>query len=140
MAKPQILQLKQDILQNKNELKKLNGEIENSTTQRIVWDGVSLLEEGQEISVSITDQEHGVMLIFSKYSNGQAVNYDWNDYIVLKEEANIINGETRVLAMGDGYGINAVKYIRIYPNKIVGTDNNTSENSRNYVLRKIIGF
>lgn len=112
----------------------------NILEQKVLWDDYSYMNASQTVNVPISQQVHGVMLMFCAYSDGQPHNWDWISYIILKKEAEILNGGGRVFPMGNSDGITATKYIYIYPNKIEGNDANQQGNSKNYVLRKIIGF
>ena len=123
----------------------VNGEIYKKNEkliqgQKVLWDDCFYMNASQTVNVPISQQVHGVMLMFCAYSDGQPHNWDWISYIILKKEAEILNGGGRVFPMGNSDGITATKYIYIYPNKIEGNNVNQQGNSKNYVLRKIIGF
>ena len=108
--------------------------------QTILWDNYYYMNASQTVNVPISEQKHGVMLMFCAYSNGQPHNWNWANFVILKKEAEIMNGAGRVFPMGNAEGIEATKYIYIYSNKLEGNDKNQQGNSANYVLRKIIGF
>lgn len=120
--------------------KVLNDKIESTTTQTVLWDDYSYMNASQTVNVPISEQKNGVMLMFCAYSNGEPHNWNWANFVILKKEAEILNGGGRTFPMGGAQGIDATKYIYIYPNKIEGNDANQQGNSANYVLRKIIGF
>ena len=108
--------------------------------QTLLWDDWLYMNASQTVNVPISEQKNGVMLMFCAYSNGEPHNWNWANFVILKKEAEILNGGGRTFPMGGTIGIDATKYIYIYPNKIEGNDANQQGNSANYVLRKIIGF
>lgn len=108
--------------------------------QTLLWDDYLYMNASQTINVPISEQKNGVMLMFCAYSNGEPHNWNWANFVILKKEAEIMNGAGRVFPMGNAEGIEATKYIYIYSDKIEGNDKNQQGNSANYVLRKIIGF
>ena len=116
------------------------NEKNNTNEQTILWDDCYYMNASQSIDVPISQQKHGVMLIFCAYSEGAPHNWNNSSFVVLKEEAEILNGGGRTFPMGGTHGIDATKYIYIYPDKIEGNAQNQEGTSKNYVLRKIIGF
>lgn len=112
----------------------------NILGQKVLWDDYLYMNASQTVNVPISQQTHGIMLMFCAYSDGQPHNWNWANFVILKKEAEILNGAGRTFPMGGSQGIDATKYIYIYPNKIEGNDANQQGNSKNYALRKIIGF
>lgn len=111
-----------------------------SMQQTVLWDDYLYMNSSQTINVNIAEQKHGVMLMFCAYSNGQPHNWNWSSHVILKQEAEILNGGGRMFPLGGSQGVDATKYIYIYPDKIEGNAANQEGTSKNYVLRKIIGF
>lgn len=116
------------------------GNWEKVEEQTVLWDDYLYMNASQTVNVPISKQKHGVMLMFCAYSDGEPHNWNWSSYVILKEEAEILNGAGRMFPMGNAEGVSATKYIYIYPDKIEGNDKNQQDNSKNFVLRKIIGF
>lgn len=110
-----------------------------SMQQTVLWDDYLWMDEEQTVNVPILEQKHGVMLMFSAYSNGEPKDWHWSSHIILKKEVELLNGGGRTFLVGVE-GDAAFKYLYIYSNKIVGKAINKTGTSVNYVLRKIIGF
>lgn len=120
--------------------KLLNEKIKSVASQNVLWDDYLYMNASQTVNVPISEQKHGIMLMFCAYSDGAPHNWNWSNHVVLKKEAELLNGAGRIFPMGGTQGIDAVKYIYIYPDKIEGNDNNQQDTAKGYVLRKIIGF
>lgn len=120
--------------------KLLNEKIKSVASQNVLWDDYLYMNASQTVNVPISEQKHGIMLMFCAYSGGAPHNWNWSSHVVLKKEAELLNGGGRIFPMGGTQGIDAVKYIYIYPDKIEGNDNNQQDTAKGYVLRKIIGF
>lgn len=118
----------------------LDTQLQKLQEQTILFDDGYYMNASQTIYVPISEQKHGIMLLFSAYSNGEPRNWNNANFVVLKEEAALLDGGWRVFPMGGTHGIDAVKYIYIYSNRLEGNDANQEGNAKNYVLRRIIGF
>lgn len=111
-----------------------------SMQQTVLWDDYLYMNSSQTINVNIAEQKHGVLLMFSAYSNGEPKNWHWSSHIILKKEVELLNGGGRTFLVGGEGALDAFKYLYLHPNKIVGSDVNQEGSSKGYVLRKIIGF
>ena len=118
---------------------------------KVLWSGAQYMKADTIITLSdnISNQPHGVVLVFSAYNISATTPSDtcWNNFFVPKYDIGIDNGGGYGFLMERG-GKLYKKYIYINDNKIRGNaDNNNSSYSlhgqtvdnRNFVLRYVIG-
>ena len=123
-------------------------EIENLKTNKILWQGEgSFMNENQVIDLTenISDQNTGIVLVFSAYSNGSTQNWGWSSHFVPKKIVELFNNGLHgfSIAENEGTGIRSSKYLYIENKKIKGHVNNVgthgSINNSLAVLRYVIG-
>lgn len=123
-------------------------EINTMLDQKILWSGAHYMNEDQiaELNENISDQNKGIVLIWSEYSDGEAKNWGWVEYFVPKKMVELHEGVGHYIIIPDNsydYGIKASKYVYISDDKITGNVNNQGEHGRlnnsSAVLRYVIG-
>lgn len=118
----------------------------------ILWSGSYFMNASQTITLSkkVSEQLHGIILVFSRYSNSTAQNYHFNSFFVPKELVALQegNGHSFIMTTGNNFDVIARKYLYIYDDKIGGNDTNTATGTgasgityanNGFVLRYVIG-
>jgi hypothetical protein len=119
---------------------------------KVLWTGGYYMTATHTIALSerVSQQTNGIVLVFSRYSGGEAQNYHWNEFFVSKEWVRRHPGTGHSFLMtNDGlFSIMASKYLYIHDDKISGNDVNgqsgtgtsgiTYQNNA-FVLRYVIG-
>lgn len=124
-------------------LEELNDKMSD---QNILWQGDGyFMNESQAIDLSenVSDQKNGIMLVWSKYSNsnGESKNYGWCVNVIPKTIVALFPGTGHDVVVGEtGAQLIASKYLYISDGQITGNDNNNVGDTRNWVLRYVIGF
>lgn len=118
---------------------------------RVLWSGAMYMQASHEIALSepISEQATGIILVFSRYSSGEAQNYNYNHFFVSKRFVALHDGVgSQFLISSDGsFGSLASKYLYIGNTIIKGHANNTLTGTANgitfannsFVLRYVIG-
>lgn len=101
---------------------------------KVLWSGAYGMDSSQTITFSeaVSAQPHGVVLVFSSYSDSTARNYGWVQRFVPKHHTSSHNG-TGVVCFGFNSTANQFfnKYLYVYDTKVVGHDNNWSDTTTN---------
>ena len=119
---------------------------------RVLWSGGYYMTAGHSITLSqkISEQEKGIVLVFSRYSGGSAQNYHFNHFFVSKDfvELQAGTGSSFIMTTDGNFSVMACKYLYIHDDKIVGNDVNSASgtgtsdityNNAGFVLRYVIG-
>ena len=119
---------------------------------KVLWSGGYYMTASHVITLSekVSQQPSGIVLVFSRYSGGEAQNYHWNEFFVSKEWVRRHPGTGHTFLMtNDGiFSIMASKYLYIHDDKIGGNDVNGESgtgtsgityNNAGFVLRYVIG-
>lgn len=101
------------------------------------------------LSEKVSAQPNGIVLVFSEYRDGAAVNNTWHNYFVPKQMVSSHAGSGHCFQLSTSnlayYG---TKYLYISDTKIVGHDNNSltgtsdcgiTKTCNRFVLRYVIG-
>ena len=105
-----------------------------SGTVNILWSGSSLLTSSQTITLNdrISDQQHGIVLVFSRYISSSAVDYFYSCHFVPKQlvRAALDAGQTSAavsfIMATNKFEAVAGKYLYIKDNIIGGNDANSA--------------
>ena len=99
---------------------------------------------------NVSDMPNGIVLVWSAYTDNGAEDYCWNYTFVPKEHVANRNGGgvSAFLAGSASFTYAAFKYVKVYDNKVEGSDLNTTDATiggiqskpKKFVLRKIIGI
>lgn len=117
----------------------------------VLWSGASYMTDTQTINLAepISDQNYGIMLIFSAYRDGAAADYEWTHFFVPKQFVKAHEGKgTSFFMHSVGFTYVGAKYLYISDQKIVGNESNSASGTKNgitfnnagYVLRYVIGI
>jgi len=122
------------------------------TDDNILWQGNDPMNGGTTITLSkpISSQMFGIVLVFSRYAEGQTMNYHFNQFFVPKKMVELFSGGGHNFMMNTEFIYWANKYLYIKDNIITGHANNVvnkGENSLGYImnngafaLRYVIGI
>ena len=118
---------------------------------KVLWSGAYYMTETHSapLSESVLAQPNGIVLVFSRYSDGAIQDYDFHHFFIPKHHVSIHGGKGSNFMMCDSTGtVMARKYLYISSNEIKGHTNNdaTGETScgitwtnNGFVLRQVIG-
>lgn len=118
---------------------------------QLLWDGAYYMNETQTATLSepISKQRSGIVLIFSRYSGGEAQDYHFNSYFIPKYQVSLHPGAGCVFVMSTKEPFSTVgsKYLYINDQTIVGSDVNQAVGTASgvtyandgFVLRHVIG-
>lgn len=90
------------------------------------------------LSEKMSDQKHGVVLIFSFFESNVAQNYSFVHFFVPKEFLNLHYGAGCQFTM-TWNNIITEKYLYFNSNNIKGADSNANGNNKRFVMRYVIG-
>ena len=119
---------------------------------KILWSGALTMtnSERAELSMKISEQVHGVVLVFSRYSSGTVRDYHFNHFFVSKEFVKAMPGcgSSFLMTVDGNFAVMATKYLYIHDDLIGGKDINSSSgtgtsgvtyDNDGFVLRYVIG-
>ena len=126
--------------------------INRDTSPKVLWSGGSYMLAAQtaNLSETVQNQHHGIVLIWSGYYDGHAQDTDWFYQFVSKYHVSLHGGQ----GVGTGLMSNASatrigsKYVYIYNNRITGNDANDDTGTTSggitrsnncWVLRYVLG-
>lgn len=124
-------------------------EIENLKTNKILWQDEYFMNENQTANLSekVSEQNTGIVLIFSSYADGQSQNYGWYEYFIPKTIVSLQPAGGHSILIPDNnatYGVKAAKYLYVNDTQIRGSANNVGThgnlNNSSVVLRYVIGI
>ncbi|MBR3592145.1 MAG: hypothetical protein IKL46_04770 [Clostridia bacterium] len=126
-----------------------------SVAGNVLWDGSTLetggyyMTAGHTVTLTqkVSEQPHGITLIFSLYSNGAASNAEIVEYTVLKKSVSLFGGCGHSVPLLTPWR-NGIKYLYIHDDKIVGHEKNNADftiggitySNSAFVLRYVIGW
>ena len=137
-----------------NLLEKINQNADNITflkTQKILWEGAWFMQGTQTANLSekISEQPHGIVLVFSEYASGAAQDYNFSCHFVPKEFVSLYSGYGSSFFLNNSkLGLVGSKYLYIRDNNISGNAANIETGTgasgikytnNRWVLRAIIG-
>lgn len=116
----------------------------------VLWSGAWYMNENQTANLSdnVSNQPSGIVLVFSRYSSGQAQNYHWKTFFVPKYLIANHDSQGFTFTMNSvNFDYIASKYLYISDTQIKGNANNTLTGTANgitfannsTVLRYVIG-
>lgn len=119
--------------------------------QKVLWSGGKYMtaDHQADLSEPVSQQDNGIVLVFSTYQDGAAIDANFNCFFVPKQFVSILGG------YGTAYQMNTVnfntvgaKYLYIHDTYIKGNENNNLSgtatsgivfNNAMYVLRYVLG-
>lgn len=118
---------------------------------KILWSGELYMTENQQVDLSelVSKQDNGIVLVFSTYQNGAALDANFNHFFVPKMFVNLMKGYGSAFQMNTvNFGTIGAKYLYIHDSYIKGNENNDLSgtatsgitfNNAMYVLRYVLG-
>lgn len=119
--------------------------------QKILWEGGKYMtaDHQAELSEPVSQQDNGIVLVFSTYQNGAAIDANFNMFFVPKKFVEIMGGYGSAFQMNTvNFNTVAAKYLYIHDTYIAGNENNNLSttassgitfNNAMYVLRYVLG-
>ena len=119
--------------------------------QKILWSGGKYMtaDHQAELSEPVSQQDNGIVLVFSTYQNGAPIDANFNMFFVPKKFIEIMGGYGTAFQMNTvNFNTVAAKYLYIHDTYIAGNENNNLSttatsgivfNNAMYVLRYVLG-
>lgn len=119
--------------------------------QKVLWSGNMYMTAGHraDLDEEISKQDNGIVLVFSTYQNGAAVDANFNCFFVPKHFVSIMGGYGMAFQMNTvNFSTVATKYLYVHDTHIQGNENNNlagtatsgvTFNNASYVLRYVLG-
>lgn len=117
----------------------------------VLWSGAYSMDASQTITLAkpISEQPNGIILVFSLYRDGSAVDDSICTFFVSKKEVELMPdaGHTFFLLINSGFSVMGAKYLNISDTQIKGnatnatngTNNNMTFTNTSFVLRYVLG-
>ena len=130
------------------EVNNLDIKIGKLKANKILWQNAYVMNENQiaNLSEKVSEQNTGIVLVFSAYSDGEAHDYGWYEYFIPKKIVELYAGAGHDILIPDNsqvYGIRAAKYLYVSDTQIRGNANNAGThgniNNSSVVLRYVLG-
>lgn len=109
--------------------------------QESIWSGSYIMTPGHtaKFSKNISSLRDGIILIFSKYTEGTVRNYSFQTFYIPKYTRELLPVKSGFqFPLYDGKTL-CFKYLYIYDDRIEGHDDNGNAPNNTYVLRYVIG-
>lgn len=127
------------------------GRVHELADLPVLWTGAWFMNASQTVPLAekVSEQAHGVILVWSAYANGTAQNYNFTYHVVPKYHVKTFSGGGVTCNMsGLRFATPASKYVYVRDDAIVGNANNEGSGTANgitynnsaYVLRAVLGF
>lgn len=127
------------------------GRVRELADLPVLWTGAWFMNASQTVPLAekVSEQAHGIILVWSAYASGTAQNYNFTYHIVPKYHVKTFNGSGVTCNMsGVRFATPASKYVYVSDDTIVGNANNEGSGTANgitynnsaYVLRAVLGF
>lgn len=119
--------------------------------QKVLWSGGMYMTDGHQVDLSepVSQQDTGIVLVFSTYQNGAPIDANFNYFFVPKKAVEILNGYGVAFQMNTvNFNTVGSKYLYIHDTHIQGNENNNLSgtatsgivfNNAMYVLRYVLG-
>lgn len=120
---------------------------------KVLWNDVRYMSAGHTITLSekVSAQPNGIVLVFSRYKNGEVINSTFSTHFISKYQVSAFpsgGGYTFFLVNNADVTVVGVKHLYITDTQIKGDDSNVTElqencginhNNKGFVLRYVIG-
>lgn len=119
--------------------------------QKVLWEGGRYMTAGHtaELSEPVSQQDNGIVLVFSTYQDGAPIDANFNHFFVPKKFVEILGGYGTAFQMNTvNFSTVGAKYLYIHDTYITGNENNNLSgtatsgitfNNAMYVLRYVLG-
>lgn len=110
----------------------------------VLWTGGIFMQDGQSAPLSqrISDQQTGIIMVWSAYANGASQNYNWHFtfvpkyHVISSAGAGVSDGWSRG---ADSAAVLVSKYVYVTDTVLNGNANNSVSPNNNIVLRAVLG-
>ena len=122
-----------------------------SVAGNVLWSGAWYMHEDHTANLSqkVSEQPHGIVLVFSSYYDGTARDYHFNSFFVPKKQVanHATKGHSFFMVSNPRFEKIACKYLYLHDDKVVGNEDNNLTGTANgityannyFVLRYVIG-
>lgn len=124
-----------------------NGKKQWSETMEVLWKGYSYVHEGVIIPYgkNLKDMPNGIILLWSRYTNGAPENSNWNTTVIPKNYEDFAGGSGMwcpLVAANTTATVPALAYKYVYPSGtgLGGYSRNNTGSESGQVLRAIMAF
>lgn len=119
--------------------------------QKVLWEGGKYMtaDHQADLSEPVSQQDNGIVLVFSTYQNGAPIDANFNHFFVPKKFVEIMGGYGTAFQMNTvNFSTVGAKYLYIHDTYISGNENNNLSgtatsgitfNNAMYVLRYVLG-
>lgn len=119
--------------------------------QKVLWEGGKYMtaDHQADLSEPVSQQDNGIVLVFSTYQNGAPIDANFNSFFVPKKFVEIMGGFGSAFQMNTvNFSTVGAKYLYIHDTYISGNENNNligtatsgiTFNNAMYVLRYVLG-
>lgn len=122
----------------------------STTDSKILWSGAYYMTSTHNavLKEKISEQQHGVCLVFSAYQNGEVRDYTFGTLLIPKELVAAVPGASCVCTITNGdFSIVGNKTVYAYDDRLTGNASNMATGTRSgityhneyFVLRMVIG-
>ena len=123
----------------------------NILDQNILWEGAWFMNGAQiaDLSEKVSEQPHGIVLVFSEYADGEAKDWNYSCHFVPKEFVSLCSGKGSSFFLNNSkLGLVGTKYLYIWDDHITGNNANEETGTgasgikytnNRWVLRAVIG-
>ena len=119
--------------------------------QKVLWEGGKYMTADHQVELNepVSQQDNGIVLVFSTYQNGAAIDANFNHFFVPKKFVEIMGGYGTAFQMNTvNFNTVGAKYLYIHDTYIKGNESNSLSgtatsgitfNNAMYVLRYVLG-
>ena len=109
----------------------------------VLWSGAYQMNASQTITLTkpISEQPNGIILVFSLYRDGTAVDDSVCTFFVSKKEVELMPdaGHSFFLLMDSSLSVMGAKYLNISDTELKGNETNATTTNASFVLRYVLG-
>ena len=109
----------------------------------VLWSGAYQMNASQTITLAkpISEQPNGIILVFSLYRDGTAVDDSVCTFFVSKKEVELMPdaGHSFFLLMDSSLSVMGAKYLNISDTELKGNETNATTTNASFVLRYVLG-
>lgn len=110
--------------------------------QKILWSGARYMHADQNVPLPerVSEQSNGIILVWSRYSGGAAGNSDYNYTYVPKAHIELAPGAGVTSVIARATTAPTRKYTYIHDTSVTGYAANAEGDSKDFVLRWVLGY
>ena len=127
----------------------VSADVLSLKTAKVLWSGAHFISEGQTATLSeaISDQPHGIVVVFSLYESGAKRDTDWSYHFIPKHHVESFDQEGLAISSLSQW-LHMAKYLYVGDTTIRGNGNNgktsmtvgdVTISNGSYVMRYVLG-